>query len=88
MPLKPPLSAIATGRQRVPSSQMFAMILAGDQTKSYQITVYLLSASSISEAAWPINKPVSVICFRDQSRDIGTQEEVHNLSRCSEEPND
>lgn len=52
------------------------------------VTVYLLSASPVPEAARPINKPGSIICFRDQRRDTGTQEEGHNLSRCSEEPND
>jgi len=67
MPLKTPLSVVAAGRPRVPSSQMFGAMLAGDQTKSYKITVYLLSASSVAEAAWPTNKPVSGIRFGDQS---------------------
>lgn len=52
--MKNPLAAIATGRHRVPSSQMFGAILAGDQTKSCKRSVYLLSAGSVSGAAWPI----------------------------------
>lgn len=35
-----------------------------------------------------LNTPVSGVCFRDQSWDISAQEGVHNLSRCSKEPND
>lgn len=53
--LKNPLCAIAPGRHRVPSSQMFGLILAGDQTKPYKITVCLVPAGPVSEAAWPIN---------------------------------
>lgn len=45
---------------------MSGVIPAGDQTKSYKTTIYLLSPSSISGVAWPINKAVSVICFRAQ----------------------